>query len=156
MVRRLAPNPIRPLMDIRAELKLTPVQVAALKAIGDSLDAKSDELTKRLEALMQKEAKSGGDLQTLFPKLQPLLQEARNNYVLATQSIQKALTPEQWAEVPESVKNPTLRPGGGQGGRRPEGAAGAAGGAGAGGGASGSGSAGGAGGAGGGRRIPPA
>ena len=156
IVRRLAPNPIRPLMDIRAELKLTPVQVAALKAIGDSLDAKSDELTKRLEALMQKEAKSGGDLQTLFPKLQPLLQEARNNYVLATQSIQKALTPEQWAEVPESVKNPTLRPGGGQGGRRPEGAAGAAGGAGAGGGASGSGSAGGAGGAGGGRRIPPA
>lgn len=147
MVRRLAPNPVRPLMDIRAELKLTPAQVTTLKAIGDSLDAKSEELTKRLEALMQKEAKSGGDLQTLFPKLQPLLQEARNNYVLATQSIQKALTPEQWAEVPESVKNPTLRPGGGQGGRRPDGAAGAGAGTGTGAGAGG--------GAGSGRRIPP-
>ena len=149
MVRRLAPNPIAPLMDIRSELKLTPAQVKSLKAIGDSLDAKSAELTKRLEAQMQKEAKSGGDMQTLFPKLQPLLQEARNNYVHATQSIQKVLTPEQWAEVPESVKNPTLRPGGGQGARRPDGAAGAAAGAGA---ATG----GGAGGGGGGRRIPPA
>ncbi|MBA4071541.1 MAG: hypothetical protein C0497_06860 [Gemmatimonas sp.] len=118
MIRRLAPNPIRSLMDIRAELKLSPAQVATLKAIGDSLDAKSDELSKRLEAQMQKEAKGGGDMQTLFPKLQPLLQEARNNYVQATQSIQKVLTPEQWAEVPEPVKNPTLRPGDGQGGRR--------------------------------------
>ncbi len=75
---------------------------------------------------MQKQGKSGGDMQTLFPKLQPLLQEARNNYVAATQSIQKVLTSAQWAEVPETVKNPTLRPAGGAGQRRPDGAAGAA------------------------------
>jgi hypothetical protein len=149
MVRRLAPNPIVPIMDLRTEMKLTSEQVGRLKAIGDSLDEKTAELTKRLEAQMQKEAKSGGDMQSLFPKLQPLLQEARNNYVLATQSIQKVLTPEQWAEVPESVKNPTLRPGGGPGGRRPDGAAGAAG-------AAGAGSGGGTGSAGSGRRIPPA
>ena len=128
MVRRLAPNPITPLMDLRDILKLTPEQVKQLKAIGDSLDVKSESLTKRLEAEMQKQGKSGGDMQTLFPKLQPLLQEARNNYLAATQSIQKVLTPQQWAEVPESVKNPALRPGGGAAGgaRRPDGAAGGA------------------------------
>jgi hypothetical protein len=142
MVRRLAPNPIRPIMDLREPMKLTSAQVTALKAIGDSLEAKTTALTKRLEAQMQKEAKGGGDLQTLFPKLQPLLQEARNNYLDATKSIQRVLTPEQWAEVPESVKNPTLRPGGGPGARRPDGAA-APGGAGTGTGAGG-----------GGRRIP--
>ncbi len=133
MVRRLAPNPVTPLMDLKDIIKLTPDQVTQIKAIGDSLHAKTEDLTTRLEAQMQKEAKSGGDVQTLFPKLQPLLQEARNNYLQATQSIQKVLTPEQWAEVPESVKNPTLRPGGGQGGpggRRPDGAAGSGGGAG--------------------------
>ncbi len=133
MVRRLAPNPVTPLMDLKDILKLTPEQITKIKLIGDSLDAKTAELSKRVEAEMQKQAKSGGDLQTLFPKLQPTLQEARNNYVQATQSLQKVLTPEQWAEVPESVKNPTLRPGGGQGGqggRRPDGAAGGSGAAG--------------------------
>lgn len=93
IVRRLAPNPIRPLMDLRSELKLTPAQVATLKTIGDSLDAKTVELTKRLETQEHKEAKSGGDLQTLFPRLQPLLQEARNNYVQATQSITEGADP---------------------------------------------------------------
>lgn len=124
-VRRLSPNPVPPLMDLRAVLKLTPDQVTRLKAIGDSLDAKTAELTRRVEAEMQKQSKSGGDMQTLFPKLQPMLQDARNNYLQATQSIQKVLTPEQWAEVPESVKNPSLRPAGGQ---RPGGAPGTAGG----------------------------
>lgn len=135
MVRRLAPNPITPLLDLRAALKLTAPQVASLKAIGDSLNAKSEALTKRLEEQVQKEAKGGGDLQTLFPKLQPLLQEARNNYLDATKSIQTLLTPEQWAEVPETVKNPTLRPAGAAGARRPDGGAsgGSGGGTGAGG-----------------------
>ena len=121
IARRLAPDPIRPLLDLRAQLKLTPAQVTALKAIGDSLNARTRAVTKRLEAQMQKEAKGGGDLQTLFPKLQPMFQEARNNYIEATTSIQKVLSEEQWAEVPESVKNPTLRPAGGAGGRLPEG-----------------------------------
>jgi hypothetical protein len=122
MVRRLSPNPMTPLMDLKDIIKLTPAQITRLKAIGDSLDAKTEELTKRLEGEMQKQGKSGGDMQTLFPKLQPLLQEARNNYLVATKSIQTVLTPEQWAEVPETVKNPSLRPAGGQGGRRPDGA----------------------------------
>jgi hypothetical protein len=145
IVRRLAPDPIRPILDLRAQLKLSTAQAAALKAIGDSLNGKTADVSKRLEAQAQKEAKSGGDLQTLFPKLQPLLQEARNNYVDATKAIQKVLTPEQWADVPESVKNPTLRPGPGAGGRRPDGA----------GGTTGTGPGAGASGSAGGRRIPP-
>lgn len=127
MVRRLAPNPITPLMDLKDVMKLTQEQITKLKAIGDSLDAKTTALTKKVEDEMQQQLKSGGDLQTLFPRLQPVLQEARNNYLAATQSIQKVLTPEQWAEVPESVKNPSLRPGGRPGGQRPEGGDGAAG-----------------------------
>ncbi len=129
IVRRLAPNPVTPLMDMKDILKLTPAQIATIKAIGDSLDAKTQDITKRVEAEMKKQEKSGGDLQTLFPKLQPILQEARNNYLQATQAIQKTLTADQWAEVPESVKNPSLRPGGAQGGRRPDGSTGGAGGA---------------------------
>ncbi len=132
MARRLAPNPSVPLMDLKGVIKLTPEQVMQIKAIGDSLDAKTDELVKRLETELQKQLKAGGDMQTVFPKLQPLLQEARNNYLTATKELQKLLTPAQWAEVPESVKNPTLRPGGAQGGaaggRRPDGEGGSAGG----------------------------
>ncbi len=127
MVRRLAPNPITPLMDLKGIIRLSPEQIGKLKLIGDSLDAKTEELTKRLESEVQKQGKSGGDTQTLFPKLQPLLQEARNNYLQATQAIQKVLTAEQWAEVPETVKNPSLRPAGGPAGRRPDGAQGAGG-----------------------------
>ena len=125
IVRRLAPNPVKPIIDLKEVIKLTPDQVAKLTAIGDSLDANTAALTRQVEAEVQKQGKTGGDLQTLFPKMQPLLQKARDYYVQATQSIQKVLTPEQWAEVPESVKNPSLRPGP-QGVRRPGGADGAA------------------------------
>ncbi|MDQ8155535.1 MAG: hypothetical protein P3B98_12835, partial [Gemmatimonadota bacterium] len=120
MVRRLAPNPITPILDLKDAMKLTPEQIARLRAIGDSLNAKTAAVVAQIEAEMQKQGKSGGDLQTLFPKIQPMLQDARNNYVQATQSIQQVLTPAQWADVPESVKNPTLRlPAGQAGGRRP-------------------------------------
>jgi hypothetical protein len=111
MVRRLAPNPITPILDLKDVMKLTPAQIAQLRAIGDSLNAKTAAVIAQIEAEMQKQGKTGGDLQTLFPKIQPMLQDARNNYVQATQSIEKVLTPAQWAEVPESVKNPTLRRG---------------------------------------------
>jgi hypothetical protein len=120
IVRRLAPDPMTPLTDMKDILKLTPEQIAKIKAISDSLNAKTEAVIKRVEDEMKKTEKSGGDLQTLFPKLQPILQDGRNNYLEATQALQKVLTPEQWAEVPESVKNPSLRPGGGQGGRRPD------------------------------------
>jgi len=125
IVRRLAPDPMTPLIDMKDILKLTPAQIAQIKAISDSLNAKTESVIKRVEDEMKQQEKSGGDLQTLFPKLQPILQEGRNNYVQATQALEKVLTPEQWAEVPESVKNPSLRQGGGQGGRRPDAAGGA-------------------------------
>jgi hypothetical protein len=56
------------------------------------------------------------DPMTVFAKLQPSMTEGRK---LATQAINDAkavLTPAQWAKVPESIKTPGLRRGGGEGG----------------------------------------
>jgi len=60
-----------------------------------------------------------------FQAFQPLLQQGRNNYLAAVESIKGVLTPEQWNILPEAFRNPSLRarpggPGGPGGAGRPQ------------------------------------
>ena len=58
----------------------------------------------------------------MFQRLQPKLQQSRNDYLAAVTKVRAILRPEQWALLPEEIRNPTLRgPGGGPGGRGPGG-----------------------------------
>ena len=54
--------------------------------------------------------------QQLFRQFQPLLQQGRNNYLAAIESIKGVLTAEQWEMLPENFRNPALRGPGGPGG----------------------------------------
>ena len=64
------------------------------------------------------------DFQRLMPALRPLFQEARTDVAQAVVTVRAILTAEQWAKVPESVRNFQAqagpRPGQGQGFRRNE------------------------------------
>ena len=110
IVNRVAPNPVATIIEMRDTLKLTPEQVQRLQAIADALSAKNDSLIASVEEQIAK-GQGGADLAAVFPNIQPRLQEARNNYLAAVKSAQEVLTPEQWAQLPEAVRNPTLQRG---------------------------------------------
>ncbi|MGH7719238.1 MAG: carboxypeptidase regulatory-like domain-containing protein [Gemmatimonadaceae bacterium] len=122
IVERVAPDPVAPMLERADSLGLAEAQIAALRSIADSLRVKNDSLAASLLEQVGQELRRGGDFASIFPKIQPRLQEARNNYVAAVRSAERVLTPEQWQRLPEEIRNPTLRRGPGAGGRERPGA----------------------------------
>lgn len=106
IISRVAPNPVQRIVEMKDSLKLTDMQVLKLNLVADSLNAKNDTLAASLQRELDKT--KGGDLASLFPVLRPKLQEARNNYLAAIKSAQAVLTPDQWKELPEELRNPSL------------------------------------------------
>lgn len=117
IIGRVAPDPTAAIVELRDSLKLTDDQVAKLHTISDSLSVKNDTMAAQIQRQVGDMVKGGATLMSIFPKIQPRLQEARNNFLAAVKQAQGVLTPEQWNELPESVRNPTMQRGPG-GGRR--------------------------------------
>jgi hypothetical protein len=115
---RLVPNAFLDIIAINdsAKLELTPDQIAKLQSSGDAFKVKADSLIDKVANMLGDTTVKNPDPMTVFAKLQPSMTEGRK---LATQAINEAkavLTPAQWAKVPESIKTPGLRRGGGEGG----------------------------------------
>jgi hypothetical protein len=121
IVNRVAPNPVSAIIAMKDTLQLTPDQVTRLQAVADSLGAKNDSLIADVEQQLAK-GQGGADLAAIFPNIQPRLQQARNNYLTAVKSAQAILTPEQWKQLPDDIRNPALQRGfPRRGGARPPG-----------------------------------
>jgi hypothetical protein len=115
---RLVPNAFLDIIAINdsAKLELTPDQITKLQASGDAFKVKADSLIDKVANVLGDTTVKNPDPMTVFAKLQPSMTEGRK---LATQAINEAksvLTPAQWAKVPDSIKTPGLRRGGGEGG----------------------------------------
>ncbi len=115
---RLVPNAFLDIIAVNdsAKLELTPDQIAKLQSSGDAFRVKADSLIDKVANMLADTTVKNPDPMTVFAKLQPSMAEGRK---LATQAINEAkavLTPAQWAKVPESIKTPGLRRGGGEGG----------------------------------------
>lgn len=113
MMERIAPNPITGIVALRDSLKLTPAQVTALDAISDSLDVETDSLIARVERQVAGLG-AGTSMASIFPTIQPRLQEGRDAYLRAVERARGVLTPEQWLLLPETLRNPTLQRGPGR------------------------------------------
>jgi hypothetical protein len=121
IIARVAPNPattVRGFAD-SLHLELTPQQLASVDSIGLVLETRDSVLVNELQVHLDS---AGGDIRQALPQIQPALQLARNNYVVAVKSMQSVLTPGQWALLPEWFRNPTTNATGGvrggQGGAR--------------------------------------
>jgi hypothetical protein len=114
ILERIAPDPTRLLVGMKDSLRLTERQVVRLQLVGDTLAAKNDVLIDSLAKMTP----ASGELRSMFQTIQPLLQQGRANYLAAVESIRSILTPEQWAQLPETFRNPRLP------GRGPRGGAG--------------------------------
>ena len=115
---RLVPNPIDSILVLRDSLALTDAQATSLVAIRDSLNRANAPIGDSLRVRMQREG-ANPDPRTAFTELTPLLQRARVNATAALEQARAALSPEQWARIPDSIKRPPRGAGGGRGGQRP-------------------------------------
>ena len=108
MIERVAPNPVTEIIAMKDTLALTPHQIASLNLVADTLRMTTDTLAAEL----QRKVDSLGtnvDVRTVFPTIQPRLQEGRDAYLKAIDSAKLILTADQWAKLPESIRNPSLR-----------------------------------------------
>ncbi len=110
-----AANPIAQIIDLRDSLALDTAQVARLAPVRDSLAVRNTRWATEVRALIARQG-NNPDQATLFSAIRPKLGERGQILREAMREAQTILSPEQWAKVPETVKNP-FRGFGGQGGR---------------------------------------
>ncbi|MGI9089581.1 MAG: Spy/CpxP family protein refolding chaperone, partial [Gemmatimonadaceae bacterium] len=110
-------NPITQIVQMRDTLKLTDDQVAKLTVISDTLAARAQAVAMAIRAEVQK--KGAGDPQAIMAIIRPRIVEGRQALTAALTGAKSILTPEQWTQVPDSIKTP--RGLGGFGGRQGEG-----------------------------------
>lgn len=98
------PNPAGVALGMRDSLGLDSGQVLLLEPMRDSLAYRN---RVRLDSLRGAIARGGSnpDLQRLLPALRPVFAEARNDVARQVVGVRAILRPEQWAKVPESVRN---------------------------------------------------
>lgn len=111
-------NPARAVLLLKDTLQLSADQQSQITVLADSVDAQQEALIAALKTQLD-QAGSSPDPQRLFASLQPRFQEGMTMTRNAVTRIQAVLTPEQWAKVPDAIKNPLRRFGGGQGQARP-------------------------------------
>jgi hypothetical protein len=122
---RSVPNVFTQILDLNDSLKLelTPEQKGRLGVLQDSLQAQADTIIGSLaQTLGGTDAKNADPLQ-LGMKMRGKIQEGRALAQKAIKDAQTVLTPEQWAKIPQNVKEPFQRPqnGGGEGRSGPPG-----------------------------------
>ncbi|MEP7327068.1 MAG: carboxypeptidase regulatory-like domain-containing protein, partial [Gemmatimonadota bacterium] len=105
-------NPARAVLLLKDSLQLTADQQSQIAVLADSVDARQEALISALKTQLD-QAGPSPDPQRLFASLQPRFQEGMTMTRDAVTRIQALLTAEQWAKVPDNVKNPVRRFGGG-------------------------------------------
>ena len=109
---RMLANPLPVLLELRDTLKMTPDQVARIEKISAdlqiSLAKRREELGKRFDNVQPGAAQG-----RIFQELQPEIEKTRTEISEALKAAERVLTPEQWRQVPDPVRNP-LQPQRGQ------------------------------------------
>ena len=108
MLDRLAaalPNPPGAVLELRDSLKLDSSQVVLLTVMRDSLATHNQHRIDSLRQVVQREGNNQQALMRMMPVLRPLFMEARNEIAASIVSVRALLSEDQWAQVPESVRN---------------------------------------------------
>jgi hypothetical protein len=109
-------NPIARIIGMKDTLQLSDDQVAKLSVVSDTLAAKTTAIATSIRTEVQKKGTS--DPRAVMSIIRPYITQGRQALQAAMTAAQGILTPDQWAKVPDDVKNPRGMGGfGGPGGR---------------------------------------
>jgi hypothetical protein len=104
----MLPNPAAQVLERRAELGLTPEQVARLEAVRDSFALRNRTRADSVRAVVEREGATP-DPARLLGVLRPLVEEGRRDGDGVREALRGILTPEQWAKLPERLREPPQR-----------------------------------------------
>jgi hypothetical protein len=97
-------NPVSQIVQMKDTLHLTEEQVSKLQAVADSLNTKNTALAQEV----RKDVESAGanpDMAALQARMRGPLEKLQQNQQNAIKAAEKILTSEQWAKVPNRIKN---------------------------------------------------
>ncbi|MFI5207165.1 MAG: hypothetical protein ACHQX4_04015, partial [Gemmatimonadales bacterium] len=104
------PNPAGVVLGMKDSLGLDSTQVSLLEPIRDSLASRNRVRVDSLRGVAQRAGGNSADVIRLMPTLRPLFTDARNDVAQSVVTVRAILRPEQWAKVPESVRNFQAQP----------------------------------------------
>ncbi|HTS89843.1 MAG TPA: carboxypeptidase regulatory-like domain-containing protein [Gemmatimonadales bacterium] len=111
---QILPDPIKPILDLNIQLKLTDEQVNKLNALSHDFQQQRDSLGGVVQAAIERAGQSP-DRAVLFTKIRAVLEAGRGMAAASLDKAKAILTPEQWNQLPDDAK--TLRRPGFGGGR---------------------------------------
>jgi hypothetical protein len=97
-------NPVAQIVQMKDTLRLTSDQVARLQVIADSLNVKNTALAQAVRRDVES-AGANPDLAALQAMIRPQLEKLQQNQQSAIKQAQAILTSEQWARVPNRIRN---------------------------------------------------
>jgi hypothetical protein len=116
LIDRMLANPLPVLLELKDTLNLSAEQVAQIEAVSnglqEKLNARREELGRRFD-----NAQDGVQQGRIFQEIQPAVETTRKEVGEALKAVEKILTPDQWKQVPDRIRNPFQGQGPGRGGR---------------------------------------
>jgi Carboxypeptidase regulatory-like domain len=98
------PNPVAEILGMKDTLHLSAVQIVALSYVADTLQSRNESIYKNIRSLLSK-SEEAGDVTQMAGSVAMMLEEASGNTAGAVAAAQKLLRPEQWAILPQVIRD---------------------------------------------------
>jgi hypothetical protein len=98
------PNPVAEILGMRDTLHLSAVQIVGLTDLADTLQSKNESIYRNIRTLLSK-SQEAGDVTQMAGSVAMMLEEASGNTARAVGAAEKLLRPEQWAILPQVIRD---------------------------------------------------
>jgi hypothetical protein len=97
------PNPVTEILGMKDTLHLSAVQIVALGEVADTLQRRNEKIYRNIRALLSR-SQEAGDVTQMAGSVAMMLEEASVNSARAITAAEKVLRPEQWAILPQAIR----------------------------------------------------
>jgi hypothetical protein len=97
------PNPVNEILGMKDTLHLSAVQIVALGEVADTLQKKNERIYRNIRALLSR-SQEAGDVTQMAGSVAMMLEDASVNSARAITAAEKVLRPEQWAILPQTIR----------------------------------------------------
>jgi len=97
------PNPVTEILGMKDTLHLSAVQIVALSEVADTLQRKNEKIYRNIRGLLSR-SQEAGDVTQMAGSVAMMLEDASVNSAKAITAAEKVLRPEQWAILPQAIR----------------------------------------------------
>jgi hypothetical protein len=97
------PNPVAEILGMKDTLHLSAVQIVALGEVADTLRRKNEKIYRDIHNLLSR-SQEAGDVTQMAGSVAMMLEDASVNSSHAITAAEKVLRPEQWAILPQTIR----------------------------------------------------